>query len=182
MKEDSEVITSSAILHLTVKDVNEILPDYLVLVINSSIVRLQAERDAGGSIIQHWKPSEIGEVLIPIIDIQMQKELVAQIQEAFVLLKESDIKLKKAINIVEKAIEQSKPGAIEFFDLIEWYYSSTRVSESFIQYNEGDNKCADSHVGNTLVCLFFFQLWGGQISTIVLLEDRRPLKHEFSQN
>ena len=119
MKEDSEVITSSAILHLTVKDVNEILPDYLVLVINSSIVRLQAERDAGGSIIQHWKPSEIGEVLIPIIDIQMQKELVAQIQEAFVLLKESDIKLKKAINIVEKAIEQSKPGAIEFFDLIE---------------------------------------------------------------
>lgn len=119
MKEDSEVITSSAILHLTVKDVNEILPDYLVLVINSSIVRLQAERDAGGSIIQHWKPSEIGEVLIPIIDIQMQKELVDQIQEAFVLLKESDIKLKKAINIVEKAIEQSKPGAIEFFDLIE---------------------------------------------------------------
>ena len=73
MKEDSEVITSRPILHLTVKDVNEILPDYLVLVINSSIVRLQAERDAGGSIIQHWKPSEIGDVLIPIFDIQMQK-------------------------------------------------------------------------------------------------------------
>lgn len=119
MQEDSEVITSSAILHLIVKDVNKVLPDYLALVINSNIVQLQAERDAGGSIIQHWKPSEIEEVLIPIIDIQIQKELVVKIQEAFALLKESDIKLKKAINIVEKAIEQSKSEVIEFFDPIE---------------------------------------------------------------
>lgn len=53
-----DVITSGAIIHLTVTD-KEVLPDYLTLVINSVVVKLQAERDAGGSIIQHWKPSEI---------------------------------------------------------------------------------------------------------------------------
>lgn len=30
----------------------------MTLVLNLPIVQLQAERDAGGSIIQHWKPSE----------------------------------------------------------------------------------------------------------------------------
>ena len=48
------VISSRGILHLTVKD-NAVLPDYLTLVLNSTIVRLQAERSAGESIIQHWK-------------------------------------------------------------------------------------------------------------------------------
>lgn len=52
------VISSRGILHLTVKD-NAVLPDYLTLVLNSTIVRLQAERSVGGSIIQHWKQSEI---------------------------------------------------------------------------------------------------------------------------
>ena len=43
-------ISSSGILHLTMKD-NAVLPDYLTLVLNSKLVRLQAERSAGGSII-----------------------------------------------------------------------------------------------------------------------------------
>ena len=60
-----EVITSGALLHLTIKNPDEILPDYLTMVLNSPIVQLQAERDTNGAIIQHWKPSEIEKVVIP---------------------------------------------------------------------------------------------------------------------
>ncbi len=37
----------------------------------SFIVQLQAECDAGGSIIQHWKPSEIEKVRIPILPLDI---------------------------------------------------------------------------------------------------------------
>lgn len=66
MEETQDVITSSAILHLQLTTPN-VLPDYLTLVLNSIVVKLQAGRDAGGSIIQHWKPSEIEHVIIPIL-------------------------------------------------------------------------------------------------------------------
>jgi type I restriction enzyme S subunit len=68
VEEDMQCVTSGAILHLTVIDTNKILPDYLTLVLNSPVVQMQSERDAGGSIIQHWKPSEIEKVVIPIFD------------------------------------------------------------------------------------------------------------------
>lgn len=47
MEETQDVITSSAILHLQLTTPN-VLPDYLTLVLNSIVVKLQAERDAGG--------------------------------------------------------------------------------------------------------------------------------------
>lgn len=79
VEQDLDVITSSALLHLTIAD-KEILPDYLTLVLNSKLTQMQAERDAGGSIIQHWRPDEIKQVLIPILPMNTQKELVKQIQ------------------------------------------------------------------------------------------------------
>ena len=48
---DMEAVTSGALLHLRVKDPAEVLPDYLALVLNSEIVRLQAERDISGAVI-----------------------------------------------------------------------------------------------------------------------------------
>jgi len=53
VREDMQAITSGALLHLKVKDETKVLPDYLTLVLNSNFVQLQAERDAGGSIIKH---------------------------------------------------------------------------------------------------------------------------------
>jgi len=47
-----DVITSGAILNLSLKS-TDILSDYLTLALNSPIVRLQAKRDAGGSIIHN---------------------------------------------------------------------------------------------------------------------------------
>lgn len=102
--EPLDVITAGAIVHLNVTD-KEVLPDYLTLVINSIVVKLQAERDAGGSIIQHWKPSEIDNVVIPILPMSEQMKLSEMLQQSFSLRKESMRLLQNATQIVEGAIE-----------------------------------------------------------------------------
>lgn len=104
--EPIDVITSGAIVHLNITD-KEVLPDYLTLVLNSAIVKLQAERDAGGSIIQHWKPSEIEVVIIPILPMANQIKISEMIQQSFSLRKESKRLLQEAIQIVETAIEEN---------------------------------------------------------------------------
>ena len=106
VEEPLDVITSGAILHLALKS-RDVLPDYLTLVLNSTIVRLQAERDAGGSIIQHWKPSEIENVVIPILPMYVQERIVEQLKYSFKLRKESQSLLEEAKLMVEMSIEGS---------------------------------------------------------------------------
>ena len=106
------VISSSGILHLTVKD-NTVLPDYLTLVLNSKIVRLQAERSAGGLIIQHWKQSEIENVSIPILPMSSQHKIAAKVRESFALRAESKRLLDLAKHAVEVAIEHGEEKAME---------------------------------------------------------------------
>ncbi len=115
-QEDLEVITSSALLHLTIKDTNEILPDYLTLVLNSSVVQLQAERDCNGAIIQHWKPSDIEKVIIPVLDMDEQKEIAEKVQESFRLRRRSKELLDIAIKAVEMAIETDEQTALSWLD------------------------------------------------------------------
>ena len=111
---DEKMITSGALLHLTVRNVSEVLPDYLTLVLNSPIVQLQAERDSNGAIIQHWKPSEIENVVIPILDINIQKEIASKVQESFALRHRSEQLLEFAKQAVEMAIEQDGKIALEW--------------------------------------------------------------------
>ncbi len=113
VEQDLDVITSSALLHLTITD-NEVLPDYLTLVLNSKLTQMQAERDAGGSIIQHWRPDEIKQVLIPILPIETQKELAKQIKQSFKLRQQSDKLIDIAKQAVEMAIEQNEEAALKF--------------------------------------------------------------------
>lgn len=113
VEEDLDVITSSALLHLKLKS-KEVLPDYLTLVLNSKLTQMQAERDAGGSIIQHWRPDEIKQVLIPILPMDVQKELAKQIQQSFKLRKESKRLLEVAKTAVEIAIEEGEIKAMKF--------------------------------------------------------------------
>lgn len=112
IEKDSDIVTSGAILHLELKT-NQFLPDYLALVLNSLIVKMQAERDAGGSIIQHWKPSEIAKVVIPWLPIDMQDQISRKIQESFSLRRESKELLERAIQAVEMAIEKDEQAALD---------------------------------------------------------------------
>jgi len=114
---DADFVTSSALLHLTIKKDVEMLPDYLVLVLNSKIVQMQAERDVGGSIIQHWKPSEIENVVIPIVDMKLQEELAHAVQYSFELRTKANEMINNAIRTVEIAVECGEKNAIKHFEV-----------------------------------------------------------------
>lgn len=115
VENDMDIVTSGALLHLKVKNLNVILPDYLTLVLNSPIVQLQAERACNGVIIQHWSPSDIEKVLIPVIDMTRQKEISNKVQESFNLRAKLKCILKLAVKTVEIAIEQNEDAAIKWF-------------------------------------------------------------------
>lgn len=114
VEKDTEVITSGALLHLTVKNPSKVIPDYLTLVLNSPIVRLQAERDSSGAVIQHWKPSEIEKVIIPVLDIEIQEQISKKVQESFSLRHQSERLIAFAKQAVEFAIEENEKKAMEW--------------------------------------------------------------------
>ena len=107
VEEDTDCITSGALLHLSVFN-KEYNPDYLTLVLNSKVVQMQAERDSNGAIIQHWKPSEIEQVIIPKLPKLIQETISARIQESFALKAESRRLLDEAKMMVEREIEKGK--------------------------------------------------------------------------
>ena len=109
VKDDGDFITSSALLHLNIKNEKskEILPEYLTLILNSVLVKLQAERDSGGSIIAHWRINEIEEILIPILDISIQEKIENLIKQSFALRVKANELLQSAKTKVEMAIEQA---------------------------------------------------------------------------
>ncbi len=113
VKGNMDVITSGAILHLKIRDEINILPEYLSLVINSIAVQMQAERDTGGSIIQHWRPGQIKKIIIPLLPLPIQKQMAQMIEKSFTLRKESEQLLENAKRAVELAIEQGEDKAVE---------------------------------------------------------------------
>lgn len=114
LREDLDGITSGAILHLKVKNSKEILPEYLTLALNSKLVQMQAERDAGGSIILHWRKEEIEQVVVPIIDFKKQKQIAELVEESFKLKTESERLLEVAKRAVEIAIEKNEDAAMKY--------------------------------------------------------------------
>ena len=112
MEKDVEAVTSGALLHLRVKDSAKVIPDYLTLVLNSEIVQLQAERDASGAIIQHWKPSDIAKVVIPILPYDAQSEIVKKVQESFTFRRRAEQLIGIAVRTVEIAIEENETAAM----------------------------------------------------------------------
>lgn len=112
LERDEDIVTSGALLHLSVRNTSEILPDYLTLVLNSPVVQMQAERDSNGAVIQHWKPSEIENVIIPVLDMDKQKEIAEMVEKSFALRHQSKQLLKYAQQAVEMAIEQGEDAAL----------------------------------------------------------------------
>ena len=90
------------------------LPDYLTLVLNSDIVRLQAERDSSGAIIQHWKLSDIEQVVVPILPMEVQQQIAGKIEKSFSLRRQSEQLLENAKRAVELAIEKGEDQAIKW--------------------------------------------------------------------
>lgn len=116
LRQNYNGITSGAILHLKVIDSTKVLPEYLTLVLNSKLVQMQAERDAGGSIILHWRIGEIEQVVIPVIDFAKQEQIADLIEESFQLKKQSEQLLEIAKRSVEIAIEKDESAAMKYIN------------------------------------------------------------------
>ena len=109
-EETQKMIVSGGILRLKI-DSKQILPEYLTLVLNSVIAQKQIERDAGGSIINHWRPDQVKATLIPILKEDKQKEIKELIEESFNNRKLSKSLLEIAKRGVEMAIEKDEKEA-----------------------------------------------------------------------
>lgn len=105
-------IVSSGILRLSLVD--DIPPHYLELALNSLFVQLQIEQDAGGSIIKHWKPSEVRKTLIPRLPPARENEIATLVQQSHAARREAKDILDKAKRAVGIAIEENEERAIEF--------------------------------------------------------------------
>ncbi|MHA1756920.1 MAG: restriction endonuclease subunit S [Promethearchaeota archaeon] len=106
IKEPIEGVISSGILRLKLK--NKIEPEYLTLCINSIIGKWQAERDAGGSVISHWKPEQIKKVVIPILSKAKQEKIADLVRKSHQARQKAKKLLEEAKNKVEAMIEKGK--------------------------------------------------------------------------
>ncbi len=105
-------IISSGILRLAITDT--IPPHYLELILNSLFVQMQIEQDAGGSIIKHWKPSEIRKTIIPRLSDDKEKEIAQLVENSHAARREAKALLEKAKRAVEIAIEENEERAMAF--------------------------------------------------------------------
>ena len=109
------MIPAGGILRLCPND-DRVNGDYLTLALNSMLTRQQAERDAGGSVIRHWRPDQIQGTLIPILPAAMQSQIQGIVAESFALRRRSRRLLGCAKRAVEIAIEQGEPAAIAWLE------------------------------------------------------------------
>lgn len=109
------MIPSGGILRLNLKD-KRVNADYLTLVLNSLIVKEQINRDVGGSVILHWRPDQVKQTLIPILDEYKQEEIQQKIKESSNLRKRSKHLLGCAKRAVEIAIEEDEETAMEWLE------------------------------------------------------------------
>ena len=105
-------IVSSGILRLTIT--NDIPPHYLELALDSLLVQMQIQQDAGGSVIKHWKPSEVRKTLIPRLSPAREVEIAGLVQQSHAARREAKVILEKAMRAVETAVKEGEAKAIEF--------------------------------------------------------------------
>ena len=102
VKEPIEGIIAGGILRLKPKE--EIEKEYLALVLNSIVGKLQAERDTGGSVILHWRPDQIKNCLIPILPKTTQREIAGLVRQSHEARKKAKELLEEAKRKVEECL------------------------------------------------------------------------------
>lgn len=110
------MIAAGGILRLRLKDADRVNGDYLTLALNSTLTRMQAERDAGGSVIRHWRPDQIAAALIPILPPAIQSQIQSAVAESFALRQLSRQLLDCARRGVEIAIAQGETAALAWLE------------------------------------------------------------------
>lgn len=95
----------------------ESLNPYTYSVLFSSIpYQLLIEKLAGGSVQPLITQTSIKTLIIPIIDIEKQKEIATLVEESFQLKKQSEHLLEVAKSAVEIAIEENEASALDYIN------------------------------------------------------------------
>lgn len=114
--EPKRMIPSGGILRIKIIDEEKLYPEYLTLVLNSLIVQKQIERDAGGSVINHWLVDQVKSTLIPILPVAKQKKIAEAVNDSFCNRELSKQLLEIAKRGVELAIEKDEKHAHKWID------------------------------------------------------------------
>jgi type I restriction enzyme S subunit len=104
LKESVEGIIAGGVIRLKLKE--NIEGEYLALCINSIIGRMQIDRDAGGSVIVHWKPEQIKKLQVPILPKTTQQKIADLVRQSHQARKKTKELLEKAKKAVEEFIEK----------------------------------------------------------------------------
>jgi type I restriction enzyme S subunit len=104
LKESIEGIIAGGILRLILKD--DLEAEYLALCVNCLTGQMQIERDAGGSVIAHWKPEQIKKLQIPILPKSTQGKIANLVLQSHQSHKKAKELLEKAKREVEEFIEK----------------------------------------------------------------------------
>ncbi len=103
IKEPIEGIIAGGVLRLKPKGIE---PEYLALCINSLVGQAQVNRDAGGSIIAHWKPAQIKNLIVPVLPETTQDKISDLVRKSHEAHKKSKELLEEAKRKVEEMIER----------------------------------------------------------------------------
>jgi len=104
--DEIEGIVSGGIVRLQLHD-NSFPKEYLSLVVNSRICKMQIDQECSGALIVHWKPNLIRKLKIPVLSDSTMKELGRLVSESKKALTESRQLLEQAKRRVEELIEQA---------------------------------------------------------------------------
>jgi len=110
-----KMVVSGGVLRLK-KTTQKFNHETLALILNSIMVKEQINRDAGGSVILHWRPDQIADTLIPVISESLQETLKTRITESRKLRQQSQTLLERAKQAVEIAIEHNEARALDFLE------------------------------------------------------------------
>ena len=66
---------------------------------------MQIERDAGGSVIAHWKPEQIKKLQVSILSKSIQQKIADMVHQSHQASKKAKELLEKAKREVEESIE-----------------------------------------------------------------------------
>lgn len=106
MEEPVEGIIAGGIIRLKLKE--DIEGEYLALFINSIIGQMQIERDAGGSVISHWKPEQVKKLQVPILTKSTQQKITDMVHQSHQASKKAKELLEKVKREVEEFIEKNQ--------------------------------------------------------------------------
>ena len=112
--EDVDSILSWAFLRLQPKI--KIEQEYLALVLNSIVCKLQIERFSGWAIIEHLKPSDLMQIKIPIVAEPIQQKIAELVTQSHKARNRSKKLLEVAKRAVEIFIEEDEKKAMEFIN------------------------------------------------------------------